>query len=34
MGFGKRQDRFRQLSWSKNDSNYLDVKIEKIKKDD
>ena len=25
--FGKCQDRFRQFSWSKNDSNYLDIKL-------
>ena len=34
VDFGKRQDRFGWLSWSKKDSNYLDVKPEVIKKDD
>ena len=34
MEFGKCQDRFRQFSWSKNDSNYLDVKLKVFKKDD
>ena len=32
--FDKRQDRFGQFSWSKNNSNYLDVKLKVIKKDD
>ena len=32
--FGKCQDRFRQFSWSKNDSNYLDVNLKDFKKDD
>ena len=31
---GKCQDRFRQFSWSKNDSSYLDVKLKVFKKDD
>ena len=31
---GKCQDRFGQFFWSKNDSNYLDVKVEVSKKDD
>ena len=34
VDFGKCQDRFRQLSWSKNDSNYLDVKLKVFRKDD
>ena len=33
-GLGKRQDRFGQISWSKNDSNYLDVKLKEFRKDD
>ena len=32
--FGKCQDRFGQFSWSKNDSNYLDVKLKVFKNDD
>ena len=32
--FGKCQDRFGQCSWSKNDSNYLDVKLKVFKKVD
>ena len=31
---GKCQDRFGQFSWSKNDSNYLDVKLKVFRKDD
>ena len=34
LDFRKCQDRFGQLSWSKNDSNYLDVKLNVFKKDD
>ena len=34
MDFGKCQDRFGQFSWSKNDSNYLDVKLKVFNKDD
>ena len=34
VDFGKSQDRFSWFSWSKNDSNYLDVKLEVFKKDD
>ena len=34
VDFGKCQDRFGQFSWSKNDSNYLDVKFKIFKKDD
>ena len=32
--FGKCQDRFGQFSWSRNDSNYLDVKLKVFKKDE
>ena len=32
--FGKCQDRFGQYSWSKNNSNYLDVKLKAFRKDD
>ena len=32
--FGKCQDRFGRFSWSKNDSNYLDVKLKVFRKDD
>ena len=34
VDFGKCQDRFGQFSWSKNDSNYLDVKLKVFRKDD
>ena len=34
VDFGKCQDRFGRFSWSKNDSNYLDVKIKVFRKDD
>ena len=34
VDFGKCQDRFWQFSWSKNDSNYLDVKLKVFRKDD
>ena len=34
VDFGKRHDRFGQFSWSKNDSNYLDVKLKVFKKVD
>ena len=34
MDFGKFQDRFGRLSWSKNDSNYLDVKLKVFRKGD
>ena len=34
VDFGKFQVRFGQFSWSENDSNYLDVKINVFKKDD
>ena len=33
VDFGKCQDRFEQFSWSKKDSNYLDVKLKVLKKD-
>ena len=34
VGFGKSQDRVERFSWSKNDSNDLDVKLKVFKKDD
>ena len=34
MDFGKCQERSGQVSWSKSDSNYLDVKLKGFKKDD
>ena len=34
VDFSKGQDRFGQLSWSKNDSNYLDVKFKVFRKGD
>ena len=34
VDFGKCQDRVGPFSWSKNDSNYLDVKLKVFKKDD
>ena len=34
MDFGKCQDRFGRFFWSKNDSNYLDVKLKVFRKDD
>ena len=34
VNFGNCWDRFGQFSWSKNDSNYLDVKLKVFKKDD
>ena len=34
VDFGKFQDRFGQFSWSKNYSNYLDVKLKVFRKDD
>ena len=33
VDFNKCQDRFGHFSWSKNDSNYLDVKLKVFKKD-
>ena len=34
VDLGKCRDRFRRFFWSKNDSNYLDVKLKVFKKDD
>ena len=34
VDFGKCQDRFGRFSWSKNDSIYLDVKLNVFRKDD
>ena len=34
VDFGKCKDRLGRFSWSKNDSNYLDVKLKVFKKDD
>ena len=34
VDFGNYQDRFGRFSWSKNDSNYLDVKLKVFRKDD
>ena len=34
VDFGKCQDRFGRFSWSKNDSNYLDLKLKVFEKDD
>ena len=34
VDFGKSQDRFGRFSWSKNDSNYLDVKLKVFKRED
>ena len=34
MDFGKSQDRFGRFSWSKNDSNYLDIKLKVFKRED
>ena len=34
MNFGKSQDRFGRFSWSKNDSNYLDIKLKVFKRED
>ena len=34
VDFGKCQDRFGRFSWSKNDSNYLGVQTQSIRKDD
>ena len=34
LAFGKRQDKNRQISWSKKDSNYLDVKHKVFKRKD
>ena len=34
VDFGKCQDRFGQFFWSKNDSNYLEVKLKVFRRDD
>ena len=34
VDFGKSQDRFGRFSWSKNDSNCLDIKLKVFKRDD
>ena len=34
VDFGKCQDSFRRFSWSKNDSNYLDIKLKLFKRED
>ena len=34
MDFGKSQNRFGRFSWSKNDSNYLDIKLNVFKRED
>ena len=34
VDFGKCQDRFGQFSWSKNDSNYLDIKLQVLERED
>ena len=34
MDFGKSQDRFGQFSWTKKDSNYLDIKLKVFKRED
>ena len=34
VDFGKCQDRFGQFFWSKNDSNYLDIKLKVFKRED
>ena len=34
VDFGKSQDSFGRFSWSKNDFNYLDIKIEVFKRED
>ena len=34
VDFGKKQDRFGRFSWSKNNSNYLDIKLEVLKRED
>ena len=33
VDFGKCQDRFESLSWTKNDSNYLDIKLKVFKRE-
>ena len=34
MDFGKSSDRFGRFSWTKNDSNYLDIKLKVFKRED
>ena len=34
VDFGKSSDRFGRFSWTKNDSNYLDIKLKVIKRED
>ena len=34
MDFGKSSDRFGRFSWTKNDSNYLDIKVKVFKRED
>ena len=34
VNFGKGQDRFGRFFWSKNDSNYLDIKLKVFKRED
>ncbi len=34
VDFGKCQDRFGRISWSKNDSNYLEIKLKVFKRED
>ena len=34
VDFGKSQDRFEHFSWTKNDSNYLDIKLKVFKRED
>ena len=34
VDFGKSQDRFGRSSWSKNDSNYFDIKLKVLKRED
>ena len=34
VDFGNCQDRFGRFSWSKNDSNYLDIKLKVFKRED
>ena len=34
VDFGKSKDRYGRFSWSKNDSNYLDIKLKVFKRED
>ena len=34
VDFGKCQERFGRFSWTKNDSNYLDIKLKVFKRED